>query len=174
VVVLLEGIIHHKTVHHILLFTFCIVFLIYDGIMEILGRDGENTLVQFSLQGATNQIIHALQAGWDKEAMVVYWLHGANIFDYLFPEDGNYWREINRLKEEIRTPNSTVSSVAAGAPLVVGTYTLYPIDVVMPTRMCYVYSLLRRDGDIAHAEFTPYLFKTVARRDQFLRYINQN
>jgi hypothetical protein len=142
--------------------------------MEAIGRDGENTRFIISLPALTNQILSALAAGQEQDGLMIYWVHGANIFDYLFSEDDNYFVEMSRLRNELRLENSTVSEVVSGEPLSVNEHTLYPIDVMMPGRECYPYILLRQDGQFDHSLYTPYLFKTIEMRDRMLRWLNQN
>jgi hypothetical protein len=105
--------------------------------MEVLGHDGENTLVSVSLEDATAQILSILQASREKNGLMIYWVHGLNVFMFFYPGDRNYKVEMKRLRRELRKPNGNVSEIVAGEPLKVGSNTLYPIDVRMTGRACY-------------------------------------
>ena len=101
-------------------------------IMEVLGRDGENTLVGVNLQDAIAQIVEILQASPEEKGLMIYWVHGLNAFMFFYPGDENYRVEMERLRRELRKSNGNVSEIVAGEPLQVGSHTLYPIDVRMP------------------------------------------
>jgi hypothetical protein len=139
--------------------------------MEVLGHDGENTLVSVSLEDATAQILSILQASRENNGLMIYWVHGLNVFMFLYPGDRNYKVEMKRLRRELRKPNGNVSEIVAGEPLKVGSNTLYPIDVRMTGRACYPYFLLRQDGYFDHSGFTPYLLRTAEKRDAILQWL---
>jgi hypothetical protein len=105
---------------------------------------------------------------------MIYWVHGLNIFMFLYPGDRNYRVEMRRLKRELREQNSNVSEIVGGEPLHVGQHILYPIDVRMPGFPCYPYFLLRQDGQFDHSNYTPYLFRTMEKRDELLQWLNQS
>ena len=141
--------------------------------MEVLGCEGENTLVSVSLPDATNQILGMLEAGQDQNGLMIYWVHGLNIFMFLYPGDQNYRVEMRRLRRELHKLDGNASEIVAGEPLQVGSHILYPIDVRMPGRPCYPYFLLRQDGQFDHSNYTPYLFRTAEKRDELLQWLNQ-
>lgn len=142
--------------------------------MEVLGSEGEHTLAVISLTDATNQILGILEAGQDQNGLMIYWVHGRNIFMFLYPGDKNYRVEMKRLRRELRKQDGNVSEIVGGEPLQVGSHILYPIDVRMPGRPCYPYFLLRQDGWFDHSLYTPYLFRTMEKRDELLQWLNQS
>ena len=142
-------------------------------IMEVLGRDGENAVVGVNLQNAIAQIVDILQVSPEEKGLMIYWVHGLNVFMFFYSGDENYRVEMKRLRRELRKENGNVSEIVAGEPLQVGSTTLYPIDVRMPRRPCFPYMLLRQEGLFDHSDFTPYLLRTAEKRDAILAWLNQ-
>jgi len=142
-------------------------------IMEVLGRDGENTIVGVKLEDAVAQIVAIQQSSLEEKGLMIYWVHGLNAFMFFYPGDKNYRVEMKRLRRELRKTNGNVSEIVAGEPLQVGSHTFYPIDVRMPRRPCFPYMLLRQEGLFDHSDFTPYLLRTAEKRDAILAWLNR-
>ena len=135
--------------------------------MELLG----NGYASINLPAAKGQILRAVESGQNKSGLMIFWVHGKNQFMYHYPEDRNFRVEMRRLRKELRDPTGNVSEIVAGEPLHVNQHILYPINVKMPGHPCYPYVLLRQDQMFDHSDYTPYLFRTREKRDEFLSWL---
>ena len=68
--------------------------------MEVLGRDGESTLVGVKLEDAVAQIVAIQQSSLEEKGLMIYWVHGLNAFMFFYPGDKNYRVEMKRMRRE--------------------------------------------------------------------------
>ena len=123
----------------------------------------------YALNDMIAQICHAVAGG----AVLVYWHHGENEFQYFTMQDNDlYHQELRNLRNQrIR---GVITRATAGEPLVVAGNTFHIMETTFANIQCAPYMLLRKDGNTDHLDETPYLFNSVNSRDAAVAFINRS
>ena len=119
-----------------------------------------------TLENVENQLKHYLA----KNAVFIYWSHQLETFDYLNIKDNViYHIELGNLRRQLRS--GVIKSIEAGEPLMIKGIMLHKFKVTFATAKCVPYVLLRKQGNLQHADITPYFFTSLNCRDTVLCYI---
>ena len=122
----------------------------------------------YALEDVEGQILLGLRQG----AVLLYWHHGQNLFDYLTIDDQEpYHRELKSIRNQLR--RGSVTTVKGGALITMNGIKLFTMEVTFQNQTCYPYMLVQKRGLFEDADCTPYFFTSEKSRDNAVQYINK-
>ena len=105
--------------------------------------------------------------------VMIYWSHRVSTFDYLIAEDkAQYKQEIRNMRKHFR--EGKIIDLKAGEEYETNGTVLHPLDMKFRNMPCYAYMMIRRNGSIDDAEYTPYFFKSKTKRDEVLAWMQRS
>ena len=131
--------------------------------------DGSMDPICLSLDELEEQLRVCVRSG----GVMIYWSHRKSTFDYLIAEDNaQYKQEIRNMRKHFR--EGKIIDLKAGEEYETNGTVLHPLDMKFRNMPCYAYMMIRRNGSIDDAEYTPYFFKSKTKRDEVLEWMQQS
>ena len=126
----------------------------------------QSGLVTGDLQLSEQQLRMAIRGN----ALMIWFVVGADQFNFSTKDDSYHKIELRRLKKYVRS--GQIESVSPGDPILIDSVHLYPIEVKYAENIvCPAYALLRRQGSVTDAEKVPYFFRSEVKRNEVIQYL---
>ena len=119
----------------------------------------------------------AISACFEEDPALIYYHLNEDRFMWMKDRGVNEGDE-NRFHTELRKlrrlyRNNSILSIVAGEPINLNGRELHTMEVEFRGLSCQPYFLLRRDGNLAHANKTPYFFIGQQTRDRSIKWITK-